>query len=47
MDISISPITKISDHDRSYSGINKAFGDNKNQMDYKSIYLYARKGKIT
>ena len=46
-DISISPITKISDYDRSYSGMNKTFADNKNQMDYKSIYLYARKGKIT
>jgi SAM-dependent methyltransferase len=46
-DISISPITKISDYDRSYSGLNKTFADNKNQMDYKSIYLYARKGEIT
>jgi hypothetical protein len=45
-DISITPITKINDYNRSYSGMNKTFADSKNQMDYKSIYLCARKREI-
>jgi SAM-dependent methyltransferase len=45
-DISITPLSMLSDYNISYSGINKAFADDRNQMDYLSIMLCARKGKI-
>jgi len=41
--ISITPLKKLSDYDSSYSGMNKTFADNKNQMDYLSIMLCASK----
>lgn len=42
-DISITPLTKLNVHDTSYSGMNKTFADKKNQMDYLSFMLCARK----
>jgi hypothetical protein len=44
-DVTITPINKLSDYGKSYSGMNKSFADNKNQMDFKSIYLCARRGE--
>lgn len=45
-DISITPLRKPNDHDSSYSGMNKTFADKKNQMDYLSIMLCARKKEM-
>lgn len=42
-DISITPLTKIKDHYKSCSGMNKAFAEKKNQMDCLSIMICARK----
>lgn len=44
-EVSITPLTKLNDHDSRYSSMNKNFTDNKNQMDYLTIMLCARKGK--
>ena len=45
-DISITSLSKLNDHNSSYSGMNKAFADDRNQMDYLSIMLCARKGEM-
>jgi SAM-dependent methyltransferase len=42
-DISIIPLRKLDDHDRSYSGMNKTFAHKQNQMEYLSIILCAKK----
>ena len=42
-DIQITPLSKLDNHDKSYSGINKTFVHSENQMDYLSIILCARK----
>ncbi len=42
-DISITPLKKNDVNDCSYSGMNNAFSNKENQMDYLSIMLYARK----
>ena len=42
-DISIAPATKFDDSTDSYSGMNRAFADGKNQMDYLTIILCAKK----
>lgn len=44
-DITITPITKVNDHDSSYSGMSKIFSDKKNQMEYLSVMLCARKSE--
>ena len=44
--IAITPLLKLVDHHRSCSGMNKAFADSNNQMDYLAIMLYARKGEV-
>lgn len=46
-DISIIPIKKLNGHDSNYSGMNKTFADDKNQMDYLTIMLCATKGAKT
>jgi SAM-dependent methyltransferase len=43
-DISITPLTKLNEHNNNYSGINKNFSHYNNQMEYLSIMLCARKG---
>ncbi|MDD1607460.1 MAG: class I SAM-dependent methyltransferase [Methylococcaceae bacterium] len=43
-DISIVPLKKLDDLDKSYAGVYKDFADHKNQMDYLSIMFCARKG---
>lgn len=45
-DISITPQQMINDYNLSYSGMNRAFVDYRNQMDYSSITLCARKKTI-
>jgi SAM-dependent methyltransferase len=45
IDISIVPHSKLENHKRSYRIVNKAFIDEKNQMDYLTIMLCARKAK--
>ncbi len=45
-DISIIPRKKLDDDDSGYSGMSKAFADRKNQMDYLSIMLCARKADM-
>ena len=42
-DISITPLKKLIDHDTGSSGMNRNYSDKKNQMDYLSIILCARK----
>lgn len=42
-DISITPLQKLDDPSSSYSGMSRNFSDRKNQMDYLSIMLCARK----
>jgi hypothetical protein len=42
--VSIVPLKKLDDLDKSYSGVHKDFADYKNQMDYLSIIFCARKG---
>jgi SAM-dependent methyltransferase len=42
-DIIITPAKKCEDHNNSYSGLNKAFADIDNQMEYLTIMLCARK----
>ena len=42
-DISITPLTQLDGHDSSYSGVDKTFADKRNQMDYLSIMICARK----
>ncbi|MBC7883032.1 MAG: methyltransferase domain-containing protein [Anaerolineae bacterium] len=42
-DISITPLEKVDAYDRSNSGMNKIFTDDKNQMEFLSIMLCARK----
>jgi len=42
-DVSVVPIKQLPDQNRSYSGMNKSFADRKNQMDYLSVMLCARK----
>ncbi len=43
-DITITPLAKLNGRDSSYSGMNRTFADNRNQMDYLSVMLCARKG---
>ena len=43
-DISIAPLSRLSDQNRGGSAVNNAFADDKNQMDYLSIVICARKG---
>jgi hypothetical protein len=43
-DISITPIKKLPAHRSKLSGINSTYADSKNQMDYLSIMLFAKKG---
>jgi hypothetical protein len=43
-DISITPLVKLDDYDSSRSGMNKAFTDEKNQMDYLTFMICARNG---
>jgi SAM-dependent methyltransferase len=45
-DISITPLIKLNDHDSSSSGMNKAFTDKKNQMDYLTFMICARNGGV-
>lgn len=45
-DIVVTPLKKLSDQDGSYSGMSKRFSDKKNQMDYLSIMLCARKKQV-
>lgn len=42
-DISIVPLHKANDRDSSCTGVNRAFADERNEMDYLSIMLCARK----
>ena len=42
-DISITPLKKIDNNNSSYSGMNRTFAHKKNQMEYLSIMLCARK----
>lgn len=42
-DIEITPLSKLDDHDKSHSGMNKTFVHRENQMDYLSIILCAKK----
>ena len=42
-DITITPLRKLNDHSDSYSGMSKNFSYKKNQMEYLSIMLCARK----
>lgn len=44
-DITITPHRKLNCHDSCYSGLNKIFSDEKNQMEYLSITLCARKSE--
>ena len=42
-DIKITPLRKENDYKKAYSGINRAFTEEKNQMDYLSVVICARK----
>ncbi len=42
-DVSIVAVETTKDYNQAYSGMNNAFADNKNQMEYLSIMLCARK----
>jgi len=42
-DIKITPLKKLNAHDSCYAGMHKNFSDKKNQMDYLSIMICARK----
>jgi SAM-dependent methyltransferase len=42
-DITITPLRQLNGDDSCYSGMNKLFSDKKNQMEYLSIILCARK----
>jgi SAM-dependent methyltransferase len=42
-DVTITPIKKFNDYGNVYSGLNKAFSESKNQMEYLSIMICARK----
>ena len=44
-DITITPLKQLNSHNSCYSGMNKIFSDKKNQMEYLSIMLFARKLK--
>src|SRR5690606_23930769 len=45
--VSIFPVQKLDDEDRSYAGMHRSFSEKKNQMDYLSIMLCATKGWAT
>jgi SAM-dependent methyltransferase len=45
-DVLVFPVNKLSDEASSYSGMNRNFIDRKNQMDYLSIMLCARKTAV-
>lgn len=44
-DLTITPFKKLNDHDSCYSGISKIFSDKRNQMEYLSIILCAKKSE--
>ena len=44
-DVSVTPLAKLSNQNGSCSGMDKAFADTKNQMDYLSIMICASRGE--
>ena len=43
VDVTITPLSKVSEYGTAYKGMNKTFIESRNQMDYLSIMICARK----